>query len=719
MASLDVRIGLSMSNVTERVFEQNASNLLSLGLSVIPVMRRGKEPLDFMKGWQKYAVTLPTDEEIDEWAKMAPAANCGIVCGPASGIVCIDIDDNDLMDSPFIPKSPLVRRGKKGEARFFKYSPWMENFSIPGRIDFQANGRYIIIPPSVHADTGIPYRWTGEYQTMCTSEALPELTEEQIRLIQTKIAPTQFAAMTGRNEKLKSIASACLLSGKNVEETIIDLIEYDDIHHSPPLFTDPLEPYYKKMGSKTGAARRFASSIARSLGIDNPFLHIDQPIVTVQNKNGEKDFFAVNVPRPRSEILKKLHSTILSQGSSMTESIALATSLSILSTIIGNRFYVKTVYHNTAPNLLNLIVAGSGFGKNEAIVGAQKMLFDFDFVAPLQKTGSALMKDLSENKERLYVVDEVSQLFLGMKKAQNSSQAELCELMCSVFSSSMGVLLPPSTISSKRDKAALKITNPFAGFLCTTTGAGLANSVNQVLIEKGLLPRFLFFFQSWAPLWDEKQRPIDYSNELKNYFLSFIKEFPIIKSRDTFVSDHIDMREMTLDAEANEYYIQAYKDAHLLKKKFDEGAGNFEDNFIVRKLELVTKLACIDAISEGNTREINLANLQWAESVFDFSLSSVTGLVPIMTSTEYSRNKDDLLKFIKQKVSVTNKDVSNKLRHLNLQERTKMLEDLVKCGDIVRNIQKHRGEPGPGKELYSIAPDEMTSFLDKKPKTEA
>jgi hypothetical protein len=134
-----------------------------LGFSPLLIAPREKKPIS--ASWQQWCVALPTDEIIDDWQAIYDISlktnryNIGIACGPASGIVALDIDVNDEAILDLCPPSPVRRKGKKGEVRFFKYHESLQkSFPIKGVGDFLSTGRQVLIPPSTHPD-GMEYIW--------------------------------------------------------------------------------------------------------------------------------------------------------------------------------------------------------------------------------------------------------------------------------------------------------------------------------------------------------------------------------------------------------------------------------------------------------------------------------------------------------------------------------------------------------------------------------
>lgn len=103
--------------------------------------------------------------------------NIGIVCGVASNIVVIDIDNSDngmqywleLTNEFNEPQTLKTITGSGGLHYYFQYSDLMKKWYTRNKIfstddhqvgiDFRTNNGYIIMPPSIHPDTGVRYKF--------------------------------------------------------------------------------------------------------------------------------------------------------------------------------------------------------------------------------------------------------------------------------------------------------------------------------------------------------------------------------------------------------------------------------------------------------------------------------------------------------------------------------------------------------------------------------
>lgn len=156
-----------------------------MGLAVIPLKKKGKTPL--IESWAQYQKRRPTEDEINEWWTKYPDANIGIITGLISGIVVLDPDGAEAMESlkgRYMPPTAVSKTGS-GWHYFYKHPGRQEvkNWTkrLPG-CDFRGDGGYIVAPPSIHP-SGATYEWLVE---ITDRDDLAEVPEWLMELLQVK-----------------------------------------------------------------------------------------------------------------------------------------------------------------------------------------------------------------------------------------------------------------------------------------------------------------------------------------------------------------------------------------------------------------------------------------------------------------------------------------------------------------------------------------------------
>jgi len=190
-------------------FAQAATELQQLGFSVLPLIPhdwpshagRGKCPGEYRSGnwqgmgkWQRFRDSTPSAFELGLWSK-APGANIGVLMGTVARkdlhVVSLDFDAKDADDLDTLlgaaPASPMVKRGKTGETRFYLAPKTLKSkpYDGPdGRLIDLLTGfdtRQTVIPPSIHPETGRPYVWLAG---PVRADELPVLTEDDMSALE-------------------------------------------------------------------------------------------------------------------------------------------------------------------------------------------------------------------------------------------------------------------------------------------------------------------------------------------------------------------------------------------------------------------------------------------------------------------------------------------------------------------------------------------------------
>jgi len=146
------------------------------------VKLRGKRPVG--AHWQ----TTRDADQVARW--IAAGDNIGLVCHERSGIAVLDPDDlldwHEMIDTLGQPCLPWVITGS---GRLHYYVAWAADLpakltwsgKVIGEIQRGPGQQQVVLPPSRHPDTGLPYRWVTEWLGfLCepidpVKDALPQL----------------------------------------------------------------------------------------------------------------------------------------------------------------------------------------------------------------------------------------------------------------------------------------------------------------------------------------------------------------------------------------------------------------------------------------------------------------------------------------------------------------------------------------------------------------
>ena len=184
-------------------YAQCAERLIERGFAAVPIMPGTKRPGFFFAGmwiglanWQRrFNGAPPPESERERWA--AGDTGVGVVAGQAShGLIAVDIDSEDPAIQAalrtVLPPTHVRKTGARGETLFY-HGPGIaqsQSWNIAGKrvVDLIGPGRQTVLPPTIHPDTGTPYRWSG-------SESLEDLQPHELPTLPSDIAEQITAAL--------------------------------------------------------------------------------------------------------------------------------------------------------------------------------------------------------------------------------------------------------------------------------------------------------------------------------------------------------------------------------------------------------------------------------------------------------------------------------------------------------------------------------------------
>lgn len=666
--------------------------LFEQGYVPIPVNPKGKNPT--ISEWSKYCREKPSVELIESWEELFNNGkiNIGVTCGEASGIIVLDIDTDDREMLGACPSSPVVRKGKKGEARFFRYDA-----SIVSRafhlLDVLSDGRQVLVPPSIHPDTKRPYAWLTEETLMdYKPHELPTLDMSFVDHFDSRLYGKD-KTVGGRNNTLKSIV--CSMKGRGLKEAeiISEILKTDKkLHGNNRLFLDKND--YKKSLTEEDAlqnAALFFYSVSASLTRQGVIKYQDDEIILVsedeENKTIEQ-YKSKSYPEPTG-LIKDIRDLIVEFSERDMPNIALGGAVSLMSIVCSNRFRIHDTWTNTY--VLNLAPTGAGKSFPQRIVSK---ILDEELGTELigygnYQSSSAFSKNLVSRRERLDIIDEISSLFAQMKSG-GLYQTSILEEMCKVWSSSSGKF-NGSEYSEKEDTASC--FNPCISILGSSTIEGLKENVTKMMTTKGLLPRFLIFsHENYGALKnDSLNRPL-LESVVKDVrrLLAIPKKESNLKVDITIgpLYDPINLAPVDRDAM---HYLQAIK-LEFAERTESEKSVPLKD-MLTRGKENTMKLAALHCASNFRNH-VSLADLEWAKGTFEVCLHNATPFIQeTAVDSDYERDVQRLINLFQKTNFVTDALIVNRFRSLQPKRRKEIIETLLTGGKI-RQATSKRGKLG-------------------------
>ena len=668
------------------------------GYVPIPVLKEGKNPV--IKEWSRYCSEKPSQQTIDQWEESFKGYNLGITCGRASGIIVVDIDtdDKDFLDS--MPRSTVVRRGAKGEARFFQYDEKIKSQSLP-LLDILSDGRQVVIPPSIHPLTKKPYTWlTPDTLLDLNANELPKLDVQallkEIEFLKNGKKHSSLSTSIkgpGRNNKLVSIVTAMRGRGMGDLEVTKEIYEHDKKFHSPRLFTDQSEGY-KATTEQEGMvnAWKFVSNVTKSLLNSGamPIMLEDSVSfeVTEAHEISVIERYKSRVYPEPTGLIKDIQDVIIDSSKRYAPNLALGGAISIMAAICANRYQ----FDGSWSNMYILNLAPTGLGKSFPQDMAKKILDEKTNSGLIgfgnYQSSNAFVKDIVTKRERLDIIDEVSDLFAKIKSGGHW-QSSIEQAMCKMWSSAHTKFLGDEYAGD--DRQASTCYNPCVSLI----GGGTIENVKENLSKKsftsGLIPRFVIFYE-------EKYGKRKYRNRKDTALLidvcrrvtEILKvekrklQNDILKASDIY--DPIEMEPVEQDA------IDLFEaiDEEIDDRLTTETSETIKE-MLTRGIEQIKKLALVHAV--GNNRRVAVQDLRWAKDVFEVSLHNATTFLEESSSTgDWEKDLIRVEDVFKKHGSVNRSKLVNTFRRIPSQRLFSILEQLKLAEKIVESNEMFQGK---------------------------
>ncbi len=146
---------------------ERARRLVAHELSLVVLAPRSKEP-PARSSWTSAQLSRPRLPVLQAQLEgQGDEAGLAIVCGPVSGIVAVDLDDDGAVAwaNTHLPKTPWRTKTGRGEHWFYRLPDgWvLPTGPLPYKGQLQAVGRYVVAPGSIHPETGRVYEALGDW----------------------------------------------------------------------------------------------------------------------------------------------------------------------------------------------------------------------------------------------------------------------------------------------------------------------------------------------------------------------------------------------------------------------------------------------------------------------------------------------------------------------------------------------------------------------------
>jgi hypothetical protein len=486
---------------------------IEAGFSVVYTDKGKKYP---QIDWSRFQYTKATEKECAAWSNNEDLG-IALVCGQISQIVGIDIDTDDENILALCPASPCIKRGKKGETRFFRWNEQAKSCKRHDlKIEILSDRTISVLPPTIHPDTLLPYSWTGLVALPSHIDELPEFPGVGFIKNIESLFHGEKTKDIGRNNRLVEIASGMIFdSGKSIEEIAEKLLQFDvNIHKDNALFYDEKENKRGATGYEN--ALRFATSVEKSIkktGRVSIEIEDDEP--TPIEKVQLKQFPELNGN------LKIISDWIAARSWDPVKPFCDIAAIQLICVFLLGR----TKFQGRWPTLNVLLMGDTGLGKEapqrfirSVLTSPQFLHYNLNGLAKLV-SDVAYSIDFPEQRFRWDCFDEFSAPMREMSKGSNSPVHGAALMLVKIFSINGGFF--PGTKAVTRGE---KTGRCFAPAVCTMAAIQpdvFVQNVNYEMLANGLLTRFLCVYANEKTT--SKKRPKD-MNDLYE-ITDFLKHF--------------------------------------------------------------------------------------------------------------------------------------------------------------------------------------------------
>ena len=188
-----------------------------MGLLVVP--NEGKKPL--LKGWTESQLT---EEEVP--LHFGNGQNVGLVLGePSNGLVATDIDTAEALTiaDQFLPQTLVGGRKSTPKAHRYYRAPGAKTMKWQDTdgtmlLEVRSTGCQMLVEPSVHPETGEPYRWVREGTLEAVETVAEDLEKRCTKLATATVIARHLPPIGGRHEYAKAVVGYLL---RRLDEDIV------------------------------------------------------------------------------------------------------------------------------------------------------------------------------------------------------------------------------------------------------------------------------------------------------------------------------------------------------------------------------------------------------------------------------------------------------------------------------------------------------------------
>lgn len=494
-------------------------------VSVMPVLPNSKKA--FISDWSKWCERLPIADEYYEWiTEKYKSFNIGACMGiPIDNdymLGCLDIDTDNEETISLCPYSPVSKKGRTGETRFFKFKKDQTTRRLKETlgIEILSRGTFTVLPPSIHPDTKKPYIWlTPDTLLNFNLNDLPIFSEDfietlpilginsktgtpintEVVLTGTYFSPDGNRCPHGSNARMVKLAHALIGHRVPEELAIQELISKDqDLHRDIQYFNCNERPWksndtylnakaFYKQVFKSVNQRRKKKGLPEEIPLSETIYNSDVSVNVEKKKYLKLPKLTDNL-----ELVKKI---VLKNSYKPDDIYATCASLSLFSVLCSTRYQ----FAGTRPNTLSLVLAKTGQGKDvirRMINGVLKSdeLIEYNLMGLTSYVSApALVQGFPDQRTRIDIIDEFSSPVKGANNKNNSHLANIFTEINQIYSIGNGFYGGMKAIGRELDFSCYAPSLTMVGMIQPETFVDIASNE---MFSNGFFPRLLYFYSA-------------------------------------------------------------------------------------------------------------------------------------------------------------------------------------------------------------------------------
>ena len=606
----------------------------------------GKHPR--IQDWPNKATT--DIDNIQNWFTMWPDSNIGIATGEKSGLLDLDVDGNEGLESikgKHLPPTPAFKSGN-GFHYLYKYPD-----SKPGnktgllvKVDIRGEGGFFVAPPSTHI-SGNKYQWQ-----ISPDELFADAPDWLIELLESSKPRNEFPE-TGetipegrRNSTLASIAGTMRKRGLSSDEINAALQRVNENRCNPPLSI-------QEVNAIAVSISRYEAGKPNNEGIALPLAGWPEPL-SEEAFHGLAGRF-VRLVEPNSE----------------TDPVALLVGfITAFGSVVGDRPYFRVEADMHRTRIFAVLVGETSKARKGTSWGHIERLFTAIDTAWLNTIQSGLssgegliwaVRDpvMKTQKGEEIVVDEgVQDKRLMLVEGEYASILRVLGREGNTLSAVIRNAWDKGNLRTLTKNSPARATGAHVSIIGHVTREELLRYLTDTESANGFGNRFLWFCV-------KRSKSLPFGGNISESDFSGLVED--VRSTVEFAKQ---VDEVRWDTETRPLWAEIYP-------ALSSGIPGLIGAMTARAEAYVTRLSCIYALLDQSVT-IKPKHLLAAVALFDYAESSVHYIFQEETGNKFA---NDLLQTLQENADgMTRTDISN---HFN---RNKSSEQISEALEILRGL---------------------------------